>query len=132
MFSELDHIAIVVPDADDALKLWRDKFGFQELFREKVNNDSTLLLHVDLGNIHLQFVQPLTSDHPLWKWLEQHGPGLHHICLAVEEVEKTGKELADLGIAPGEPTPHQGTLGKQALFLDINSTGGVQVELTGH
>ena len=70
VFKRLDHVAIVVPDADKALKIWSDRLGFQELFREKVNNNSTLLVHINLGNTDLQIVQPLTSDHPLWKWLE--------------------------------------------------------------
>lgn len=131
MLNKLDHIAIVVPDVDEALEVWRDRFGFQELFREKVNNDSTLLVHIDLGNTQLQLVQPLTIDHPLWRWLAQNGSGLHHLCLAVDDVEKASLELLDSGIAPGEPKPHQGTQGKRALFLDENSTGGVQVELTG-
>jgi methylmalonyl-CoA/ethylmalonyl-CoA epimerase len=132
LFNGLDHIAIVVPDVEEALVVWRDQLGFKELFREKVNNNSTLLVHIDLGNTHLQLVQPLTTDHPLWNWLGQNGPGLHHLCLAVDNVAEVGKELLNSGIAPGEPKPHQGTGGKQALFLDENSTGGILVELTGH
>jgi methylmalonyl-CoA epimerase len=131
VFNGLDHIAIAVPDAEAALKLWRDRLGFQVLFREIVNQGSTLLVHLDLGNAQLQLVQPLTTDHPLSQWLEQHGPGLHHFCLAVEEVEKTARELLDLGVEPGERQPHQGTQGKHALFLDTTSTGGILVELTG-
>ena len=131
MFNGLDHIAIAVPDAEAALKLWRDRLGFQVLFREIVNHGSTLLVHLDLGNAQLQLVQPLTTDHPLSQWLEQHGPGLHHFCLAVEEVEKTARELLDLEVEPGEPEPHQGTQGKRALFLDTTSTVGILVELTG-
>ena len=132
LFNGLDHIAIVVPDAEAALVVWRDRLGFKELFREKVNNDSTLLVHIDLGNIQLQLVQPLTPNHSLWEWLDQHGAGLHHLCLAVDEVEKAGMDLADSGVNPGELNPHQGTQGKRALFLDKATTGGVQVELTGH
>jgi methylmalonyl-CoA/ethylmalonyl-CoA epimerase len=131
LFNGLDHLAIVVPDAEEALMVWRDRLGFRVLFQETVNNGSTLLVHIDLGNTHLQLVQPLTGDHPLSRWLEQHGPGLHHFCLAVENVDEIGKELADLGIEPGEPQPHQGTQGKRALFLEKSSTGGVLVELTG-
>ena len=131
MFQGLDHIAIVVPDAEEALKTWRDRFGFQELFRETVNGGTTLLVHLDLGSTQLQLVQPLTTGHPLQKWLEQHGPGLHHFCLAVDSISETGRQLAEAGVKPGEPVPHQGTGGKRALFLDPATTGGVQVELTG-
>jgi methylmalonyl-CoA/ethylmalonyl-CoA epimerase len=131
LFKGLDHIAIAVPDAEEALKLWRDRFGFQVLVREIVNDGATLLVHLDLGNTHLQLVQPLDPGHHLAEWLAQHGPGLHHFCLAVEDVEAAGQELAQAGLSPAQPRPHQGVQGKRALFLDPVATGGIRVELTG-
>jgi methylmalonyl-CoA/ethylmalonyl-CoA epimerase len=131
VFNGLDHIAIAVPDAEEALKLWRDRLGFPVTAREIVNNGSTMLVHLDLGNVQLQLVQPLQPGHPLTAWLEQHGPGLHHLCLAVGNVEGAGSELVQLGLPAGEAKPHQGVGGKRALFLDTASTGGILVELTG-
>ena len=131
MFRGLDHLAIVVSDTEQALKVWRDRFGFPVLFSETVANGALLLTHLDLGNTHMQLVQPLNQDHPLCDWLQTNGPGLHHLCLAVENVAAAIGALPDLGLSPGEPRPHQGTLGKQALFLDRDCTAGVQVELTG-
>jgi methylmalonyl-CoA/ethylmalonyl-CoA epimerase len=131
MFDRLDHLAIVVPDTEAALKVWRDKFGLPVLFTETVNNGTLRLTHLDLGNTHLQLVQPLASDHPLSAWLAQHGPGLHHFCFGVEDISAVGAALPEHDLAPGEPAPHQGTLGKRALFLDKAGTQGVQVELTG-
>ncbi len=131
MFNGLDHLAIVVPDTEAALAIWRDRFGFPVLLSEKVNGDTILLTHLDLGNTQLQLVQPLVDDHPLWKWLRAHGPGLHHFCLAVDDVGRAFEETAQLGLPPGEPQPHQGTQGKRALFLDPAATDDVQVELTG-
>jgi methylmalonyl-CoA/ethylmalonyl-CoA epimerase len=123
----LDHLAIVVPDTEEALKLWRDQFGFKVLFSEEVNNGAVRLTHLDLGNTHLQLVQPLTPDHPLHGWLAKNGPGLHHFCLKVADVE------AAMAASPVPPAPamHQGTQGKRALFLDKSATQGVQVEFTG-
>ncbi|MBA3946072.1 MAG: VOC family protein [Herpetosiphonaceae bacterium] len=131
MFRGLDHLAIVVPDTEAALIIWRDRCGFPVLFSEKVNGDTVLLTHLDLGNTHLQLVQPLIADHPLWHWLETHGPGLHHFCMTVDDVGQALVDLPPLALPPGEPTPHQGTQGKRALFLDLAATAGVQVELTG-
>ena len=131
MFKGLDHLAIVVPDTDKALEIWRDKFGFPVVCSEAVNNRTVLLTHLDLGNTHLQLVQPLTDDHALWDWLEANGPGLHHFCLSVEDVGSAFDELPQKSLPPGEPEPHQGTQGKRALFVDRRATGGVQVELTG-
>ena len=127
MFKGLDHIAIVVHDTAEALKIWRDAFGLPVLYSEDVNNATVRLTHLDLGNTHLQLVQPLTPDHPLQDWLRKNGSGLHHFCLRVGNV-------ADAMAASAIPTAtaiHQGTQGKRALFLNKAATGGVQVEITG-
>jgi methylmalonyl-CoA/ethylmalonyl-CoA epimerase len=129
MFKGLDHIAIVVPDTDEALKTWRDTFGFPVVVQEKVNRDTVLLTHLDLGNTHLQLVEPLTPNHPLKVWLEQHGPGLHHICLKVDDIGESVGNMKTMIAA--NVKPHQGTQGKRALFLDKSKTQNVQVELTG-
>jgi len=126
----VDHIAIVVPNSEEALKVWRDKFGFPLLYSEVVNCGTVRLTHLDLGNTHLQLVEPLTPDHPLQEWLRKNGPGLHHFCLKVNDVSATHTALPTLGIAVA-PKIHEGTQGKHALFLDKSTTQGVQVEVTG-
>ena len=123
----LDHLAIAVSDTEAALKVWRDQLGFPFLYSEVVNGGSVRLTHLDLGNTHLQLVEPLTPDHPLQAWLAKNGPGLHHFCLKVDDVGEAMKHSP----VPTAPTAHQGTQGKRALFLDANATQGVRVELTG-
>ena len=131
MFKALDHLAIVVPDTEEALKIWRDRLGFPVLLSEAVNNNTTLLTHLDLGNTHLQLVQPLTEDHPLWAWLKANGPGLHHFCLLVDNVETAMEALPEMNLASAQPKPHQGTKGKRALFIDPATTNNIRVEITG-
>jgi methylmalonyl-CoA/ethylmalonyl-CoA epimerase len=131
MFRGLDHLAIVVPDTEEALTVWRDRFGFPVLFSEKVNGDTALLTHLDLGNTQLQLVQPLTDDSPLWEWLAKNGTGLHHLCLAVDDAAEAFEAVPALGLPPGQAGLHQGTRGKRALFLDAAATQGVRVELSG-
>jgi methylmalonyl-CoA/ethylmalonyl-CoA epimerase len=123
----LDHLAIVVPDTEAALKLWRDTLGFPLLYSEDVNDGTVRLTHLDLGNTHLQLVQPLTPGHPLQEWLRKNGPGLHHFCLKVDDVGEAMKHSP----VPTAPAAHQGTQGKRAVFLDPAATQGVRVELTG-
>jgi len=126
-YQGLDHLAIAVPDTEAALKLWRDKFGLKVVYSEDVNGGTVRLTHLDLGNTQLQLVQPLTPEHPLQAWLAKNGPGLHHLCLKVEDVGEAMK----VSPVPPAPKPHQGTQGKRAVFLDKSATQGVQVELTG-
>jgi methylmalonyl-CoA/ethylmalonyl-CoA epimerase len=129
-FLSLDHLAIVVPDTDDALTIWRDRVGLKLLYSEVVNQGAVRLTHLDLGNTQLQLVEPLTPDHPLRAWLEKNGPGLHHFCFKVEDVREAYERLPEAGL-PVAANIHQGTQGKRALFLDKNATQGVQVEITG-
>ncbi len=129
-FKGLDHLAIAVTNTEEALKIWRDQFGFPVLFSEKVAGGATLLTHLDLGNTHLQLVEPLTPEHPLRAWLATHGPGLHHVCLKVDDVGRALVEFPKAGL-PVAPATHQGTQGKRALFVDKAATQNVQVEITG-
>ncbi|MBI3862480.1 MAG: VOC family protein [Planctomycetia bacterium] len=131
VFRSLDHVAIVVPDTEEALKVWRDRVGLTVLLSEVVNNGAIRLTHLDLGNTHLQLVQPLSAEHPLHAWLAQHGPGLHHLCFRVDDVGQALVELPPLGLPAAAPAPHQGTQGKRALFLDKSASQGVQLEVTG-
>jgi methylmalonyl-CoA/ethylmalonyl-CoA epimerase len=127
LFQGLDHLAIAVPDTEEALKLWRDTLGFPVVCSEVVNGGSVRLTHLDLGNTHLQLVEPLVPDHPLHEWLARNGPGLHHFCLKVADIDEA-MEHSPVATAP---QPHQGTQGKRALFFDKNATGGVLMEATG-
>jgi methylmalonyl-CoA/ethylmalonyl-CoA epimerase len=131
MFNGLDHLAIIVADTDEALKIWRDKVGLPVLYSEIIQNGTLRMTHLDLGNTQLQLVQPLTADHPLNAWLKEHGSGLHHFCLKVDDVSAAYDKIGELGLPPAGPPPHQGTQGKRATFIDPAATGGIRVELTG-
>jgi methylmalonyl-CoA/ethylmalonyl-CoA epimerase len=126
----LDHLAIAVANTEEALKIWRDKLSFPVLYAEKVNNETVLLTHLDLGNTQLQLVEPLVPDSPLAKAVAERGSHLHHFCLLVDDVAATQSELTDGQLATA-PNLHQGTKGKRALFIDKAETDGVQVEVTG-
>jgi methylmalonyl-CoA/ethylmalonyl-CoA epimerase len=129
MFKALDHLAIVVPDTEAALAIWRDRYGFPVLFSE--TNGDARLTHLDLGNTQLQLVEPLGAEHPLRAWLAAHGPGLHHLCLAVDDVAQAMEQLPAHDLAPAQAEPHKGTLGRRACFVDPAGSGGIRVELTG-
>lgn len=130
-FRGLDHVAIVVPDTEAALALWRDRVGLKVVLSEVVNQGTIRLTHLDLGNTHLQLVEPLVENHPLRAWLAEHGPGLHHLCFRVDDVGEALVELPRQGLPVAAPRPHQGTSGKRALFLDKQATDNVQLEVTG-
>jgi methylmalonyl-CoA epimerase len=129
-FTGLDHLAIVVPDTEEALKTWRDRVGLNVLYSEVVNDGAVRLTHLDLGHTQLQLVEPLAAGHALKEWLAKNGPGLHHFCFSVDDVGEAHVELPKRGL-PVASQIHQGTQNKRALFLDRSGTQGVQVEITG-
>lgn len=130
MFQSLDHIAIVVQDTDAALTFYRDTLGLPLLFSEEIKSAGVRLTHLDMGNVHLQLVQPLDDDHPLQQHLQEHGEGLHHLCLYVEDVEKAVEWFPSRGLAARNATPHAGPRGRSAAFIDPTTTRGVLWEVT--
>ena len=131
VFNGLDHLAIVVADTEESLRVWRDHLGLKLLYSEVVNGGTVRLTHLDLGNTHLQLVEPLTADHPLREWLARNGgPGLHHFCFRAADAKEAHAELGSAGISVA-PQLHEGTQGKRAFFIDRTATQGVQVEVTG-
>src|SRR5438105_963266 len=112
MFKGLDHVAILVADTEEALKVYRDRLGLPVLLSEVVNNGAVRLTHLDMGNTQLQLVQPLDETHPLYKHLREQGPGLHHLCFAVEDVAEAMSQAPATGLEMAQTSPHQGVQGK--------------------
>ena len=130
MFKSLDHIAIVVHHTDEALRFYRDQLGFPVVVDQVIDDAGVRLTHLDLGNVHLQLVQPMHDHHPLHKHLEEHGEGLHHLCFYVDDVDKTISQLPERNIQAMAKPPHSGPNGRKAAFLDPETTRGVLWELT--
>lgn len=130
-FQSLDHVAIVVNDTDEALSFYRDVLGLPVLFSEVLEKEAVRLTHLDLGNTHLQLVQPMTGNHPLREHLRRHGEGIHHLCLRVDSVNRTIQTLPERGLLKRDARPHGGPKGKRAAFIDPATTRGILIEITG-
>ena len=130
MFNRLDHLAIVVRDTDEALKFYRDVLGLPLLFSEVLPDQPVRLTHLDMGNTQLQLVQPLTPEHPLSAWLDEHGEGLHHFCFFVDSVAQKIETLPEHGIPSRDASPRSGPNGREAAFLETANTRGVLIEIT--
>lgn len=131
MFKRLDHIAVGVEDTESALGFYRDTLGLPLLFSEVLEEQGVRLTHLDLGNTHLQLVQPLTPEHPLRDVLRARGEGLHHLCFWVESVPEAMATWPDRGTASRDAAPRRGPLGRQAAFINPATTRGLLIELTG-
>lgn len=130
MFKEVDHIAIVVRDTEDALTFYRDQMGLPMLYSETLEKVGVRLTHLDMGNLRLQLVQPLTPDHPLSAHLEHRGEGFHHVCWKVDNIGEAMAQLASHDLSPKPNEPHPAPNGGSAAFIEPSQTRNVLWEMT--
>ncbi|MCB9453458.1 MAG: methylmalonyl-CoA epimerase [Anaerolineaceae bacterium] len=126
---KIDHLAVVVDDLDAALVFWRDALGLEMGGRQEVADEAVEIAFLDAGSAHVELVRPTTADSGIAKYLAKRGPGMHHICLAVGDIEAVMTTLAAAGIELINETPRTRDNGTRYAFVHPKSTGGVLVEL---
>jgi methylmalonyl-CoA/ethylmalonyl-CoA epimerase len=125
----IDHIAIVVPDIQAALGFWRDALGLQLEHIEDVPEQQSMVAFLPTGGSEVELVEPTTADSGVARYLQKRGPGIHHICFEVAELENALAELKEKGVRLINETPLAGSGGKRLAFIHPESTNGVLVEL---
>ena len=125
----LDHVAVLVPDLDEALSFWQDKLGFELDHVETISSMAVKIAFLPLGESEIELVQPTSENSGLAKFLEKRGPGLHHICLEVNDINKKINELKEKGVRLIDEEPVTMDDGRKLAFLHPKSAGGVLVEL---
>ena len=79
---------------------------------------------------NLELLEPTSDDSPIAKFLDKKGPGIHHVCLRVEDLEAKLKELKASGVRLINEEPKQGAHGCRIAFVHPKSTGGILLELS--
>jgi methylmalonyl-CoA/ethylmalonyl-CoA epimerase len=125
----LDHIAIAVPDLDAAEKIWKEALGLEWKGWEEVPDQKVLTSMFRAGAVRLELITPTADDSPIAGFLDKRGPGLHHICFEVDNIEVEMVRLEGLGMRLLSETPRPGVEGSRVVFLHPKDTGGVLVEL---
>ncbi len=125
----IDHIALVVEDIEKALGFWQDGLGMKLSHMEEVASEHSLVAFLPAKNSEMELVQPTADDSGVARYLKKRGPGLHHICLEVYDIEATIAHLKAQGMRLINETPEIGTGGKKIAFIHPDSTHGVLVEL---
>lgn len=125
----IDHVSVVVSDMQAALTFWQDALGLDVSREENVTAEHSQVAFLPAGGSEIELVKPTTDDSGLARFLEKRGPGMHHICLEVEDLEEMLVDLKLKGIQLINETPVMGTGGKKYAFIHPKSAGGVLVEL---
>jgi len=125
----IDHIAIVVEDIDSALGFWREALGLELDHVEDVPEQKSIVAFLPTGGSEVELVRPTTDDSGVARYLQKRGPGMHHICFEVDDIEAILAQLKGKGVRLINETPISGTDGKKLAFIHPESTHGVLVEL---
>jgi methylmalonyl-CoA/ethylmalonyl-CoA epimerase len=97
MVNKIDHIGIVVEDADEAVKTYSEMFGFEVVEEMGGPGGEFKAVLVKAGNIRLEFLQPLTNEGSFAKFLKERGGGLHHVSFATNNINQELKTLKEQG-----------------------------------
>ena len=125
----LDHVAIIVSDLDAAVKLYRDVYGLAEPEIEVVPTEQVRVAIFGHGAGRIELVSPLTPESPMARTIEKRGEGLHHICLAVPDIQKAMDGLTARGAPLLDKVPRPGAGGSKVAVVHPKGSRGVLVEL---
>jgi len=125
----LDHVGIAVTDLDQALEEYRRNFGFHVDLRELIESQKVELAFLKLPSTKIELLMPTDPSSPLQKFLDKSGPGLHHVCYRVEDIEAELQRLEQLGHQLIDRTPRPGAHGSRIAFIHPKTLAGVLTEL---
>ncbi len=131
MIRKLNHVAIAVPDLDQAVGVYRDVLGAEISAPHELPEHGVTAVFVNLNNTSIELMQPLGAASPIRKFLENHTKGgLHHVCYEVEDIFAARDQLIGEGMTiVGDGEPYVGTHDKLVIFLHPKDFLGTLIEL---
>ena len=125
----VNHVAVVVENMEKSLLFWRDALGLQLQELRDVPAEKSQVAFLPLAGAEIELVMPTTDDSGIAKYLAKRGPGMHHICLEVDDIETLMAQMKTKNIRLINEEPRTAMDGKKYAFVHPESTGGVLVEL---
>ena len=129
MLKKINHIAIAVNNLEEAAKFYQNVLGLNLSGVEVVTAQKTKVGFFKIGESNIELVQPAEPDSPLVKFLETKGPGIHHICFEVDDVEAEVKAFLEKGAIMVDQKPRPGAHNTRVAFVHPKSSSGVLIEL---
>ena len=126
---KINHVAVVVDDMEEALSFWRDALGMELHELRDVPAEKSQVAFLPLEGSEVELVVPTSDDSGISKYLARRGPGMHHVCLEVDDIAGMLAQLQDKGVRLINEEPRTGADGKKYAFIHPESTSGVLVEL---
>jgi methylmalonyl-CoA epimerase len=122
------HVGIAVADLSAALAFYRDVLGLEPHPPEDV--DGARILALPFGESEIELLAALEAESPIGRFLAKRGPGIHHICYRVPDLEAALQACRAAGYRLIDETPRIGAAGQRIAFVHPKSTAGILLELT--
>jgi methylmalonyl-CoA/ethylmalonyl-CoA epimerase len=126
--TRIAHIGIAVRGLNDSISFYRDVLGLSDVPLDDA--DGARIAGLEVGESLIELLEPESPDSPIGKFVAKRGPGIHHVCFAVDDLEATLERCRAHGIRLIDEQPRGGAEGKRIAFLHPASTSGVLVELS--
>ncbi len=125
---QIAHVGVAVPDLDAALAFYRDVLGLRPHPAETA--DGAAIVSLPFGESEVELLAPLGPDGPIARFLERRGPGIHHICYRVPDLDAALSACRAAGYRLVDEVPRIGAGGRRIVFVHPKATGGILLELT--
>jgi methylmalonyl-CoA/ethylmalonyl-CoA epimerase len=122
------HVGIAVPDLEASLAFYRDVLGLTPGPSEAA--DGATIVSLAFGESEVELLAPLGPDGPIARFLERRGPGIHHICYRVPDLDAALAACRSAGYRLVDEVPRIGAGGRRIAFVHPKATGGILLELT--
>jgi methylmalonyl-CoA/ethylmalonyl-CoA epimerase len=122
------HIGVAVSDMDEALAFYRDVLGLEPHPTETA--DGAEIVSLSFGESEVELLTSTDPASPITKFLARRGPGIHHICYRVRDLDAALAACRAAGYRLVDDLPRPGAGGRRVAFLHPKSTAGILLELT--
>lgn len=122
------HVGIAVEHLEEALAFYRDVLGLTPTAPEIV--DGARVVALPVGDAQVELLAPVSTDSPVARFLARRGPGIHHLCLRVPDLDRALAACRAGGYQLVDETPRMGQGGHRIAFVHPKSTAGILLELT--
>jgi methylmalonyl-CoA epimerase len=126
---KIDHIGIATRGIDNAAVFWREALGLEAEASQDVGEQRVRVAMLPIGESCLELLEATSDDSPIAKFLDQRGPGIHHIAIRVDDIRGSLERLREIGTRLIDETPRVGAGGCLVAFIHPSSANGVLVEL---
>src|SRR3954467_14620399 len=122
------HIGIAVRDLEAILPFYRSVLGLPDVALDDA--DGARIAGLAAGDSLVELLEARDPASPIGKFVAARGPGIHHICFAVDDLDAALDRCRAAGLKLIDQAPRIGAEGKRIAFIHPSSTGGVLIELS--